>query len=301
MSRGKELSGNWGNAAPKWVSRGYISCCSQSHPFPVSPRGQKQFHIAVMEAKTNRGHSIQEAKAACSNAISVARAHKTSRLWCSIRNMANTCRAWRSRPLREESRGHHNFLSSCQAALCHNPLPLRGLWLPHIISYWGKHPHHVHPFCHQGLSLQKKSHPQLLLPHQCPNSLQDLKRQRPLPELIGNMPMGGATPHLHWRASQPQEVRDPLWFKSLKPSHAEAFLRDSSIVVEARLLFFSKHSYKFTDDGHHDLSRIFKKLAVSTSLLVTTIYEIQLFLDRAWGVETSKLYLAVLTQRFKIP
>ena len=55
----------------------------------------------------------------------------------------------------------------------------------------------------------------------------------------------------------------------------EAFLRDSSIVVEARLLFFSKHSYNFTDDGCCDLSGIFKKLAVSDGLLGTAIYEIQ--------------------------
>ena len=73
----------------------------------------------------------------------------------------------------------------------------------------------------------------------------------------------------------PKKWETPPWFKSLKPSHAEAFLRDSSIVVEARLHFFSKHSYNFTEDSSCDLSRIFKKLAVSTSLLGTTIYEIQ--------------------------
>ena len=46
-------------------------------------------------------------------------------------------------------------------------------------------------------------------------------------------------------------------------------------MIEARLHFFSKHSYNFTGDGSHDLSRIFKKLATSTSLLGTAIYEIQ--------------------------
>ena len=35
------------------------------------------------------------------------------------------------------------------------------------------------------------------------------------------------------------------------------------------------HSYNFTEDGNHDLSRIFKKLAVSAGLLSTTVYEIQ--------------------------
>ena len=46
-------------------------------------------------------------------------------------------------------------------------------------------------------------------------------------------------------------------------------------MVEARLCFFSKHSYNFNQDGNCDLSRIFKKLAVSASLLGTDIHEIE--------------------------
>ena len=46
-------------------------------------------------------------------------------------------------------------------------------------------------------------------------------------------------------------------------------------MVEARLHFFSKHSYNFNQDSNRDLSRIFKKLAVSAGLLGTDIYEIE--------------------------
>ena len=46
-------------------------------------------------------------------------------------------------------------------------------------------------------------------------------------------------------------------------------------MIEARLHFFSKHSYNFTGDGSQDLSTIFKKLVISASLLCTEIYEIQ--------------------------
>ena len=46
-------------------------------------------------------------------------------------------------------------------------------------------------------------------------------------------------------------------------------------MVEARLCFFSKHSYSFTEDSNHNLSGIFKKLAVSAGLLGTDIHEIQ--------------------------
>ena len=88
--------------------------------------------------------------------------------------------------------------------------------------------------------------------------------------------MGRATPvAMLGGPPSPKKQETPPWFKSLKPGHAEAFLRDSNIVVEARLCFFSKHSYNFIEDGNHDLSRIFKKLAVSADLLGTDIHEIQ--------------------------
>ena len=74
---------------------------------------------------------------------------------------------------------------------------------------------------------------------------------------------------------QPKKWETPPWFKSLKPSHADTFLRDSDIVVEARLLFFSKHSCNFSQDGNSDLSKVFKKLTKKAGLLGTGIYEIQ--------------------------
>ena len=40
-------------------------------------------------------------------------------------------------------------------------------------------------------------------------------------------------------------------------------------------MLFSKHSYNFNQDGNHDLSGIFNKLAVSASLLGTDIHEIE--------------------------
>ena len=90
------------------------------------------------------------------------------------------------------------------------------------------------------------------------------------------MPLQGATPAVALGGPpNPKKQGNPPWFKLLKPSHAEAFLRDSDIVGEARLHFFSKHSYSFNQDGNHDLSRIFKKLAMSASLLSTNIHEIE--------------------------
>ena len=104
-----------------------------------------------------------------------------------------------------------------------------------------------------------------------------LKRQLPSPELQGNMSIDGTTPKvMQGGPSTPKKQEAPAWFTSLKPSHAEDFLRDSSIVREARLQFFSKHSHNFVDDDTHSLSDIFKELAESANLLGNAIYEIQL-------------------------
>ena len=83
---------------------------------------------------------------------------------------------------------------------------------------------------------------------------------------MGSMPAAGRPPN-------PKKQETPPWFQSLKPSQADAFLRDPDLVVEARLCFFSKHSYNFNQDGNHDLSKVFKKLA-ELGLLGTDIYEI---------------------------
>ena len=76
--------------------------------------------------------------------------------------------------------------------------------------------------------------------------------------------------------SSPKRQEASAWFTSLKPSHVEAFLQDSSIVKEARLHFFFNHSYNFVHDGTRDLFDVFKELAKSTGLLGEAINKIQL-------------------------
>ena len=80
------------------------------------------------------------------------------------------------------------------------------------------------------------------------------------------MPAAGGPPN-------PKKWETPPWFKSLKPSWADTFLRDSDLVVEARLCFFSKQSYNFTQDGNCNLSEIFKKLGEKAGLFGTDIHE----------------------------
>ena len=94
------------------------------------------------------------------------------------------------------------------------------------------------------------------------------KRCHPSPEPMGSTPAAGGPPN-------PKKLETPPWFKSLKPSQADAFLRDSELVIEARFCFFSKHSYNFNQNGNHDLFEVFKKLAKKAGLLGTDIHEIE--------------------------
>ena len=84
------------------------------------------FLAEVKEAKSKRGHSIQEAETACSQAISKAGAQKTSQAMMLHEEHGKYMQGLEEQAFGEESRSHHNFLSSCQAALCHSPQPLRG-------------------------------------------------------------------------------------------------------------------------------------------------------------------------------
>ena len=144
--------------------------CSQS-----VLEAKTNFLVEVKEAKTNRGCSIQEAEAAYSEAISKAGAQKTSQAMMLHEEHDKYMQGLEEQAFREESRSHHDFRSSCQAALCHSPQALRGALATSYHLLLEQAPCCLHPFCHQGLTLQRNSHPQLLLPPQCPNSLQDQK------------------------------------------------------------------------------------------------------------------------------
>ena len=99
--------------------------------------------------------------------------------------------------------------------------------------------------------------------------------------------------------SSPKKHKTPDWFTTLKPSHMEAFLQDSSIVKDARTCFFSKHLYDFVNDGTHDLSNVFKGLAKSASLFGEVIYEIQLSWTRPEELKQANYALQSLPKRLR--
>ena len=109
-----------------------------------------------------------------------------------------------------------------------------------------------------------------------PNQSHRPQRWHPSPDPVESMPMGGTTQKaMPGEPLSPKRQETPLWFKTLKPSHAEVFSWHSDMVKEARREFFSKHSYNFTTDSNCDLSGTFRQLAACANLLGTSIHEIQ--------------------------
>ena len=84
------------------------------------------YQTTVMEAKTTRSHSIQAAEVACSKAISKAEAQKISQTAMFQKEHSKYLQSPEEQAFREESRSHHDVLSSYRATLCHSLHQVRG-------------------------------------------------------------------------------------------------------------------------------------------------------------------------------
>ena len=163
------------------------------------------FQAVVMEAKTTRCHSIQAAEAA----ICEAKAQKTSQAVMFQEEHSKYMWSLEEQAFREESRSHHEVLSSCQATLFHSPQPLRGALAASYHLLLGQAPPSLHPFCNQGLPLWRNSHPQPFLPCQCPVS--KTEKATSFTRADGEHVYGWSHPGSYiGGTSQPQEVRDPF-------------------------------------------------------------------------------------------
>ena len=69
------------------------------------------------------------------------------------------------------------------------------------------------------------------------------------------------------------------WSTSLKPSHADAFSRDSNPMKEARSHYFTTHPWDWIHDNTDDLSDNFRELTEGAGLLRESIHKIQLSWD----------------------
>ena len=152
------------------------------------------YRTTVMEAKTTRCHSIQAAKVACSKAISEAEAWKISQTVMFQEEHSKYLQSLEEQAFGEESRSHHDVLSSCQAALCHSPQLLRGALAALYHLLLGQAPPAppliLPPRTPPSAEQPSTATPPMPTPKQSPRP----KRQLPLPEPMGNTPLGRATP-----------------------------------------------------------------------------------------------------------
>ena len=99
------------------------------------------YRAAIQEAKTNRGNQLLESEIAYSQALGKATAMRSSQAVTLHREHVRLMQELEEQAIREESKSHHDFPSTCQAILHHAPQPLKEyLTTPyHVLLGWS-HP-----------------------------------------------------------------------------------------------------------------------------------------------------------------
>ena len=165
--------------------------------------------------------------------------------------------------IREESKSHHDFLSTCQAILLHASQSLKEnlstsyhVLLQRLPSSLQSAPFARTPQAEEQPSATASPRPEPKWspwPESCSILCQIHGEARPWMKLPPKASQEGPS------SSKRRET--PNWFTSLKPSHADAFSHDSNPMKEARLHYFATHPCDWIHDSTNDLSNIFRELA----------------------------------------
>ena len=83
------------------------------------------YRAAIQEAKTIRGNWLQKSEIAYSKALGKAAAVRSSQSTVLHREHVRLMQELEEQAIREESKSHHDFLSTCQAILHHALQPLK--------------------------------------------------------------------------------------------------------------------------------------------------------------------------------
>ena len=236
------------------------------------------YRAAIQEAKLIQGNRLQESEVAYSKALGKNATVRSSRSATLHRAHVRLRQELEEQAIREESKSHHDFLSACQAILLHALQSLKENLTTSYHVLLGQSPSSSLSAPPPRTSPVEEQTSTATSPRPVPKQSPQSERRHALPEPWESMSVDETSPQAMQEgptSSKRQEA--PIWFASLKPSHAEAFSQDSDIVKEARLHFFSKHSCNWANDGTNDLSNVFKGLAENASLLGEAIYEIHLW------------------------
>ena len=239
-------------------------------------KAKHNYWVAVQEARTVRCSELKESKTAYSKAIIENAAAKS--LHCAELHQAHAkhmqeLEEW---TLDAENKSRPDFLLAYQAILCNAPLSLKEDLHSsyHILLGQSTSPPQFIPFAKAPQEeSQSSAHAS---PKPEPKQSQWPKRQNPSPDLQGDTsidedsPMGLQEDLPHFKGEKTSD-----WFSSLKPSHADAFNRDSGPIKEAREHYFTTHPWDWVQSNTDDLSDIFRELAQGAGLLGKSIYKIQ--------------------------
>ena len=233
--------------------------------------------VAIQEAKTFRGNWLQESKIAYSKALGEATAVRSSQSAVLHGEHVRFMQELQEQAIREESKSHHDFLSACQAILCHAPQPIRENLTTSYHVLLGQSPPSPPSAPPTRAPPVGEQPPMAASPKPVSKWSPWQKRWHLSPELLGSMSIDETSPRaMQEGPSSSKRWETPLWFASLKPSRVEAFSQDFNIIKEARSCFFSNHSFNWVNDSTNDLYDVFQELAESVSLLGEVVYEIQL-------------------------
>ena len=215
------------------------------------------YRVAIQEAKMIRSNQLQESEIAYSKALgenATMRSTQSARLH---REHVKLMHKLEEQAIREESKSHHDFLSTCQAILLHAPQPLKENLSTSYHILLGQLPLSLQsaPFTR---TLQAEEQPSATAsPRPEPKQSPWPKRQHPLPDPWGSTSMDETSSKASQEGPSSSKRREtPNWFASLKPSCVEAFSCDSDPMKEARLCFFATHPCDWVHNSTNDLSPI---------------------------------------------
>ena len=240
-------------------------------------KAKYDYRMAMQEARTIRCSKFQELEAAYSEALGENAATRSTQCTTLCREHVKHMHELEEWALSAENKSHEDFPFACQAVLHHAPQSLKeNLYTSyHILlgqlpsSLWSI-PFAKTPQAEEQPSAATSPRPE---PEQSPWP----KRQHSLPDPQGDMLTDKTSPKAPQEGPLSSKRRETAaWFTSLKPSHADAFNRDSDPIKEARSCYFATHPWDWICGNTDDLSDIFRELAEGADLLGKSIHELQL-------------------------
>ena len=268
----------------------------------VVMKAKYDYRVAFQEARVIRCSKLEELEAAYSEALSENGAVKSLQCATLCREHAKHMHELEERALDAENKSHQDPLFAHQAVLCHAPQSLKKNLHSSYHVLLGQSSSSLQSIPFTRAPQAEGQPPATTPPRPEPKWSPQPKRQHSSTDAQGdtsideNSPMASQEGLL---SSKRGKTAD--WSSSLKPSHADAFSRDSSPVKEARSCYFATHPWDWVHGNTDDLSDIFRELAQGAGLLGGVHLQNTTVMEWTRGIETCQLCSLVPTQRVKVP